>query len=307
MQGPELSVRVGRCAASGMDIELCYQWVRSSHPVHGPLILIGGLADQLVSWEGSLCSKLCNSGFDVLRFDNRDVGKSTKVESAAKGSVAYRLDDMAQDVLGLMDRLQLDTAHVCGQSMGGGIAQQMLLKAPQRLRSVTIVMSTGRWDPQKNLDEDVQRVFFTAPESDSVGDLTAHRLHVWKHILLPSPAVFSRWEAHAKQDAARLYARSTELMGVARQHKAITQTGDSLPKLAKLPESVQRRVMIVHGLQDRLVPVRYGEELVKAMPFAHRTFLDGMGHRILPTFEDAFAGALTLHARSSQGKLPSKL
>jgi len=277
--------------APANGLELCFQ--EMGDPDGEPLLLVMGLATQLLGWDENLCSLLAERGFRVVRFDNRDIGRSTKLDSAGapslldtalgrRASAAYLLRDMASDSFGLMDHLGWDSAHVVGASMGGMIAQTMAIEHPERVRSLVSIMSTtgSRWTG--------------LPTAKTLGILVAKRpsdrdasiergVHTFR--LIGSPG-YPFDEQRVRELSARAFDRGVSASGVARQLHAITASGDRTTGL----EGLDLPATVIHGNRDPLVRLSGGRATAAAIPGARLKLIDGMGHdlprQLYPTFAD---------------------
>ena len=265
--------------APANGIELCYQEMGDADGE--PLVLVMGLATQMIAWPPELCSMLVDRGFRVVRFDNRDVGRSTKLDAAGvpsrldmlsgrRATAAYLLRDMARDTFGLMDHLEIDSAHVAGASMGGMIAQTMAIERPERVRSAVSIMSTtgSRWvgmpsfkafgallaAPPKNRDEMIERTLRTFR-------------------IIGSPG-FAFDEERVREVAGRSYDRGHSSAGVIRQLHAILASGDRTRSLREL----ELPATVIHGSRDPLVRPSGGRATARAIPGARLRIIDGMGH-----------------------------
>lgn len=265
--------------ASANGIELCYQ--EMGEPGGEPLVLVMGLATQMIAWDPEFCSLLAERGFRVVRFDNRDVGRSTKIDAAGapsrvdmlagrRATAPYLLRDMARDSFGLMDHLGIEAAHVTGASMGGMIAQTMAIERPERVRSAVSIMSTtgSRWvgfpsfrafsallaKPPRNRDEMIQRTIRTFKVIGSPG--------------------FAFDEERVRDIAGRSYDRGHSSAGVARQLHAILASGDRTRSLREL----DLPATVIHGGSDPLIRPSGGRATAKAIPGARLRIIDGMGH-----------------------------
>jgi pimeloyl-ACP methyl ester carboxylesterase len=278
--------------APANGIELCYQ--EMGDPDGQPLILVMGLATQMIAWDEEFCSLLADRGYRVVRFDNRDVGRSTKIREAGlppkvdmmlgrKGSAAYLLRDMADDTVGLMDHLGFDTAHVVGASMGGMIAQTLAIQHQSRLRSMVSIMSTtgNRRAGQPSLK--VYGVLLGNPPM-SRDQVVSRAVKTFRVIGSPG---FPFEEDRVRELAELSYDRGHSAAGVARQLHAITASGDRTRKL----HNVQIPVAVIHGTRDPLVKPSGGKATARAIPGARLMMVDGMGHDLprdlWPTFAEA--------------------
>jgi len=296
--------------ANGLQIEVDVQGPDSGEPV----LLVMGLGMQLVAWPDELVADLVARGFRVVRFDNRDVGLSDGPDHLGMPGMAgamlrytlhlpvpspYRLRDMADDAVGVLDALGIPAAHVCGASMGGMIAQQMAVQHPQRVKSLTLVMTTSgaRHLPQPRLR--VRQALLSRPRSAAVADVVAHLEGVVHTIgspgYRPDPAQLrSRLEAAVR--------RAYRPAGTARQLLAIVADGDRTPLLARIRQPVR----VVHGADDPLVPPAAGQHLAAHIAGATLDLVPGMGHdlplALLPRLADNITQAAA--AATARGATP---
>lgn len=290
-------------APVGDEIELCYQEI--GDPDGEPLLLVMGLATQMIAWDETFCGMLADRGFRVIRFDNRDIGRSTKLKAAGlppradlmlgrRGSAAYLLSDMATDTAGLMDHLGIDAAHVVGASMGGMVAQMTAIEYPERVRSLVSIMSTTG---SRRVGRPSYRTFgvlFGKPPQgrDSV---VGRAVKTFRTIGSPG---YPFEEERVRQIAGRSYDRGHHSPGVLRQLHAITASGDRTAALRQLDVPA----LVVHGKNDPLVNPSGGRATADAIPGARLMMVDGMGHdfprQLWPDFVEAIA-ANAERARSS--------
>ena len=252
-----------------------------------PLLLINGLGSQMIRWEEEFCEELARHGLFVIRFDNRDVGLSTKFEEAGVPNIVqamaalqkgekleapYTLDDMAADAVGLLDGLGIEKAHICGVSMGGMIAQIIAIQYPSRVLSLTSIMShTGNPDLPRAKPEAL--AVLTAPVPT---EREAYIEHSVKTIRVIGNPGFPFIEERYRKRAAREYDRSFYPQGTARQLMAVMVAGDREPELA----SVKVPTLVIHGSDDPLVPVEGGRATAAAIPGAELLIIEGMGHDV---------------------------
>jgi pimeloyl-ACP methyl ester carboxylesterase len=280
--------------APANGIELAYQEI--GDPDGEPLLLIMGLAVQMIGWDEEFCSMLAERGFRVVRFDNRDIGHSTMIKSAGvpsrvdmllgrRASAPYLLSDMAADTAGLMDHLGMESAHQVGVSMGGMIAQTLAILQPQRLRSLVSMMSTtgNRW-----LGLPSWKAFGVVMAQQPHGREAAIEQAVRTFKTIGSPG-YPMDEARFRQVAAASYDRSHNRGGVARQIHAITASGDRTRALHKL----RLPTTVIHGASDPLIRPAAGRATARAIPGARLQVIDGMGHDLprplWPTLVDEIA------------------
>jgi pimeloyl-ACP methyl ester carboxylesterase len=288
--------------AKANGIEICYDTAGdASDPT---VLLVMGLGGQLIQWDPELCRMIAERGFHVVRFDNRDVGLSTHHDggvdvfglfaSEASGSppppVPYLLSDMADDAVGLLDHLGVDRAHVVGVSMGGMIAQSIALAHPQRVMTLTSIMSTtGDADVGLPTAEAMAAVIAPPAETrEEAQDGAVRQAHVWG-----SPGLFD--EDHLRRLAGESWERCHEPMGVARQLAAILASGSRSAGLATLGIPS----LVIHGTADTLVQPSGGERTAEVIPDAKLLMVDGMGHDLprplWPMLVDAICGHCAEH------------
>jgi pimeloyl-ACP methyl ester carboxylesterase len=272
-----------RASANGIEIEYDTFGERSG----SPLLLIMGLGSQLTLWEPEFCESLADKGCDVIRFDNRDVGLSTKLDSAGvpdiprllaamavgeKVDVPYLLDDMAADAVGLLDALDVDRAAVVGMSMGGMIAQLLAIGHPERVQSLVSIMSaTG--DPSEPRSDPAVLARLLAPPPPEREARIEQSVELWR--LLSGPG-FEFPEERIRARCARDHDRSFYPEGAVRQFAAIVAGGSRTAALGEL----DLPTLVIHGGADRLVPVGCGRMTADVIPGAEFVEIDGMGHDI---------------------------
>jgi len=280
--------------APANGIELCYQ--EMGDPGGEPLLLVMGLATQMIAWDEGFCALLAERGFRVVRFDNRDIGRSTKLRSAGvpstldmfigrRSTAPYLLRDMATDAFGLMDHLGIESAHVVGASMGGMIAQTAAIERPARVRSLTSIMSTTG---SRRVGHPSYRTFgLLLGKPPREREAAIERvLKTFKTIGSPG---YPFEEERVREIAGRSFDRGHNPPGIARQLHAITASGDRTPRLREL----DLPALVVHGRNDVLVNPSGGRATAKAIPGARLKLIDGMGHdlprALWPTFAEAIA------------------
>jgi pimeloyl-ACP methyl ester carboxylesterase len=276
------------------ELELCYETFGASQAP--PLLLVMGLASQMILWDDEFCELLAAQGFSVIRFDNRDIGRSTIMRGArvpkrwqlltrnGRGA-AYSLDAMAADSVGLLDHLDVGAAHVAGVSMGGMIAQLIAINHPDRVLSLVSIMSTtgnrrvGRPQPRLAL-----RMLRKAPR-EREGYIEDH-IATYRAI---GSQGFDFEEEHKRERAGRCFDRGNYPAGVARQLAAIMAATDRTPLLGQ----VRVPTTVIHGDADPLVNVSGGRATADAIPGAKLVILPGMGHdlprELWPEIIDAIA------------------
>jgi pimeloyl-ACP methyl ester carboxylesterase len=272
---------MAKATANGIEIE----YDTFGKPGKAPLLLIAGLAMQLIHWDEALCEHLARRGHHVIRFDNRDAGLSTKfaeagipdigqiIEARMKGEEfrpPYTLEDMADDAVGLLDALEIEKAHVCGMSMGGMIAQTIGLNHQQRVLSLISIFShTGSAALPPPTPEALEYLV-TPPPMEREANIT-YTLDVWRTF---SGKGFPLDEDWNRKIAAKAYDRAFYPEGVARQMAAVLTQKNRKFELG----SVSVPTLVIHGADDPLVPVEGGKDTAEAIPGAELIIIDGMGH-----------------------------
>ncbi|MGY1667589.1 alpha/beta fold hydrolase [Geodermatophilus sp. SYSU D00696] len=261
------------------DVELAYETFGS--PEDTPLLLVMGLATQMIGWPDDFCRMLADRGLYVVRFDNRDIGLSTHLDAAGApdvlavmggdhSRVAYRLGDMAEDTAALLDALGLDSAHVVGASMGGMIAQSLAIRHPDRVRSLTSIMSTTG-DPAVGAPAEAALGVLLAPPATDRESAVQRAVDTYRVIGSPG---FEFDESGLRERAGLSFDRAYNPAGVARQLAAILASPDRTADLAR----VAVPTLVVHGAEDALVNVSGGRATAAAIPGAELLVVEGMGH-----------------------------
>ncbi|MFD1536624.1 alpha/beta fold hydrolase [Nonomuraea guangzhouensis] len=252
-------------------IQIAYETFGSSDG--RPLLLIMGLGAQLIHWDDELCELLAEQGHRVVRFDNRDAGLSTHLHDegvpALGTSSSYLLDDMADDAAGLMDALGWTAAHVVGASMGGMIAQTLAIRHPERVLTLTSIMSTPGPDVAPPTPE-ASAVLLAPPAPDRAG-VQAQALKTWSVIGSPG---FDLDQDRIVRMSGQAYDRSFDPPGTTRQLAAILASGDRTEQLG----TVGVPTLVIHGEADQLVPVAGGLATAAAIPGSRLMTFPGMGH-----------------------------
>lgn len=263
--------------ANGIQIEYDTFGDRSSPA----LLLIMGGGSQMIYWEAEFCELLAKKGCFVIRFDNRDIGLSTKFEEAGipdmmaamKGEPvipAYTLEDMADDAVGLLDALGIEKAHVCGASVGGMIAQVISYRHPERVLSLTSIMSsTGNPELPQIKPEILAEVYKPVPDERET--YIEHQLRMWRKLWSPG---FPFEEERLRTLMAESYDRSYYPQGMARQSAAVLAHGYQRPLIA----SIKAPTLVIHGDKDPFMSVEGGKETAELIPGAKLLIIDGMGH-----------------------------
>jgi pimeloyl-ACP methyl ester carboxylesterase len=282
--------------ANGIDI--AYETL--GDPADPTVLLVHGLGCQLIEWDDELCRAIVDRGFHVVRFDNRDVGESTRfdqpvdvmgvIAAVAAGEVPevpYLLSDMAADAVGLLDHLGVDRAHVLGVSMGGMIVQTMAIEHGARLRSMTSIMSTtGDPDVGMPTGEAMSTLLSPPPQTrEELQDAAVRNAGVWG-----SPGLYD--EARLREVAGRKWDRGYDPAGTARQLAAILASGSRSAGLA----TVDVPTLVIHGTADKLVQPSGGERTAEVVPDAKLLMIEGMGHDLPPPLWGRIVDAFVAHA-----------
>lgn len=260
-------------------------------PSGEPLVLIMGLGMQLIAWNEDLVQMLVDRGFRVLRFDNRDIGLSQSFDHLGVPHLGiealkyfmglavkspYSLVDMADDTVGLLDVLGIRQAHICGASMGGMVAQHIAWRHPQRLKSLTLMMTSSGSRHLAQPSMRVRAAMISRPDDPKNFDsIVAHSVGLYTLIGSPSYPSGEEW---LTQQLSRAVRRSHRPQGMARQLTAIVADGDRSAMLPRIGVPTQ----VLHGAQDPLIPADAGRQLASLIPGATLDLVDGMGHD-LPT------------------------
>jgi pimeloyl-ACP methyl ester carboxylesterase len=289
-----------RARANGLEIA----YDTFGDPSAPPLLLIQGLGMQMIAWHESFCQALAGQGYRVIRFDNRDTGLSTRLDSLgvpdipaliqarAQGETVhtpYSLDDMAADSVALLDALAIESAHVVGVSMGGMIAQLMAIRYPDRVRTLTSIMSsTGERGAPVPRPEALWVLVAPAPLERAA--YLEHSLKVWQ-VLNGTEMPFDADQV--RQISGRAFDRGLSPGGTARQLAAIVAG----PSRKQALSAIAVPVLVIHGSADPLIPLEYGRDTAGAIPGAGLLIVDGLGHRLHPDAVPQIVEAIARHAR----------
>ena len=268
---------MARAQANGIELE----HDSFGSPGDPPLLLVMGLGAQMTTWPEAFCQQLADRGYFVIRFDNRDVGLSTKLDDAPTpdlvaalggdlSSASYSLEDMADDAAGLLDALGIASAHVVGASMGGMIAQTIAIRHPERVRTLASIMSTTGAPEGLVPAPEALEVLLRPPATTREEAVEAS---VAGSLVIGSTG-FPVDEAELRRRAEAAYDRSYYPVGTARQLLAIQVSGDRTEALQQLDVPT----VVIHGSIDPLVPPLGGELTAKAIPGAQHLVIEGMGH-----------------------------
>jgi pimeloyl-ACP methyl ester carboxylesterase len=270
-----------------------------------PLVLVMGIGAQRVFWDDGLCARLVAAGFQVARFDHRDIGESTRLDApvprpgpmlarrmlGARVDAPYTLSDMAADVAGLIEALGWSSAHVVGASLGGMVGQHLAIEHPRRVRSLVSIMSSPggrRYLPEPRA---LRALFAPVPRTAEQAGRHVERLFT----TIGSPA----WPV----DGARLraigeaaHARGLSPRGFLRHFAAVLASGDRAPRL----RSVRVPTLVIHGSRDPMFPLRAGRAMARMMPEATWLPIAGMGHDLPSPLWPTLVAAITRHAERAE-------
>jgi pimeloyl-ACP methyl ester carboxylesterase len=288
--------------ANGIDI--CYDIFGYSDAE--PMVMIMGLGAQLIHWDDEFCIELARHGFRVIRFDNRDIGLSSQMTGGKKFSLyelaklrflniplaaPYKLADMAADTVALLDVLHIRKAHIVGASMGGMIAQEIAIEYPERLRSMTSIMSTTG-DPRLPQPSRQVTLKLLQRQPDGYEAFLERFKQTWLFLRVGS---FPDDEARDLDRAERTYARGLNPEGVGRQLRAILASGSRKERLAK----VTAPTLVIHGKIDPLVHPAAGRDTAASIPGAKLMLVDRMGHALPISMWSMVIDAISRHAHGA--------
>ncbi len=279
------------------------EYREEGRPTDPAVILVRGLGTQLIDWPEAFVTGLTGAGFRVICFDNRDVGLSrhfdesgwpnlSAISSGDLSTLAYRLEDMANDIIGLMDSLAIRVAHVAGISMGGMIVQLVAAMYPDRVMSMASIMSSsgraGLPGPSEEASAALQSGVADRNREEVIAD-TASGL-----LITGSPG-YPQSEATRRQIAAARYDRNYDPAGVARQMAAVVANGSREETLA----SIKVPSLVIHGASDPLIPIEAGIDTARCIPGSKFVRVEGMGHNIPEALVAELCGLLQTHFTGS--------
>lgn len=271
------------------------------------IILVGGLGCQLTIWHDAFCLPLIEAGYQLIRFDNRDIGLTDEHPNPKQYSIPqaffknylgksiksnYRLELMADDLLGLIDALGLDQPHLVGISMGGMISQIATAKAGEKIgKLVTLMSSTNHPKLPGPTPKVMFNMFLRKPKSKAVDDVVEHVERVMTTI--GSPGYPPNLEA-LRQRTRAAYARSYKPAGVLRQTHCVVANGS----IEEFTKQIKNPTCIIHGLQDPLLKKECGERIHKLIPGSKLHLIDGLGHDLPDELGPRFANLIHTHISS---------
>ena len=292
------------CQVGG--IEICFEEI--GDPDGEPLLLIMGLGGQMIAWPDEFCEQLASRGLRVIRFDNRDCGRSTHLADTQPPSTwsilrrrprpaGYTLDHMATDAIGLLDHLGIQKTHLIGASMGGMIAQVIAARAPRRVRSLTSIRSStgSRWRGQPKAR--MWPLLLGGAATDRVS-YEERFVHLSKAIASPG---FATDEPALRELARASYDRGFDEAGAKRQLGAVIASGDRTRSLA----GIEAPTLVIHGTHDPLIRVSGGKATARAIPGAELMLIDGMAHDLPRELWPRIAGAIDCQMNRARPALQS--
>lgn len=295
---------------SANGIELFYE--ERGNPEHEPMLLVMGLGAQMTLWPGEFVNALVEKKYRVIRFDNRDIGLSQKMEGAkAPGivwqtirkrlgwpaKVPYTLADMAADAAALLDALEIKKAHVVGASMGGMIAQLMAINHADKLLSLTSIMSTTGHAKLPQAEKHAIDALVAPLKSLDEETVVAHTMNIGRNIGSPG---FQADPEMLRERALKNVRRSVYPAGLPRQLAAIIDDGDRRARLAR----VTTPTLVLHGEDDPLVKLEAGQDTAAHIPGAKLVTIPGWGHDLPLELVDRLANEIALHAKAARATTP---
>ena len=293
MSAPEESERF---ADVGRGVQLCYETF--GDPAAPPLLLVHGLGTQMIAWPEAFVQRFVDAGMYVVRFDNRDIGRSWRAKGVRPpkawqlltGRISdenYTLTDMTRDTAGLIDALGLEPVHVVGASMGGMIAQTLAAQYPERVASLTSMISTTGARGKGRPTPSTMRLLLSAPPNDE--ELVAERaVRMYRHV---GSRGYPFDEESVRDVARRSYRRGFHPAGTGRQLGAIIKSGDRTKEIARITAPT----LVIHGDHDPLVNPSGGRATARAIPGARLETIVGMGHDLPAGAFDQISGLILEH------------
>ncbi|MBJ7336742.1 alpha/beta hydrolase [Mycolicibacterium sp.] len=293
-----MEIRTG--SAKSGELDIVYEDMGDEN--HPAVLLIMGLGAQLVFWRNGFCERLVDQGLRVIRYDNRDVGLSSKVEGGHTGAkllprmarsqlglrneAVYTLEHMSDDAAALLDHLQIEKAHVVGASMGGMIAQVFAARYQQRTKTLGVIFSSNNQPLLPPPGFKQLQAVTTRPKDTSREGVIANSVRVGKIIGSPGYPVA---EEKMVEDAIESYERSYYPAGVARQFSAILGSGSLLP----YDKQITAPTVVIHGRADKLMRPSGGRAVAKAIRRSRLVLFDGMAHDLPEPLWGDIVGELT--------------
>lgn len=293
-------------------IRIAYE--TAGDPKGVPVLLIMGLGMQLIAWPDDFVDGLVDLGFYVIRFDNRDCGLSTKFDHAGTPNLwltyvksllrwpikpPYTLDDMAEDARGVLRALGVARAHVVGTSMGGMVGQIMAASHPDRILSLTSIMSTSGRRGLPGPTREARAVMMRAPRNTrDMEAVIEHTANVYR--VIGSPA-YPTPEKQLRDQIARAIRRNVNGAGIVRQMVAVTAAGDLGPRL----NTIRVPTLVIHGAADPLVPLACGIDTARQIPGARLEIIEGMGHDLPDQLVERLLALIDAHAHGKMETDPT--
>ncbi len=275
---------------------------------HPPIVLVMGLGTQMIAWPDEFCQGFADKGYRVIRFDNRDIGLSEKIlvdrpvsiprlllkaRFGLSMNVPYTLEDMAQDTVGVMDSLDIESAHIVGASMGGMIAQITTGLFSSRVRSLTSIMSTTGNPKLPGTRPSAARRMLVRPDSSNEDSVVEHGIKTWAIIGSPD---FKPSQDELRARLLRGIRRSYYPAGYRNQFAAIIENGDR----RELLSTIDKPTLVIHGKEDVLIPVQGGIDTADCIAGAKLKIYEGMGHDLPRQLVPRFVQLIDDHIRNAE-------
>jgi pimeloyl-ACP methyl ester carboxylesterase len=282
-------------------------WEERGDRKHPTVLLVMGLAAQLVHWPLGFLQALVARNLRIVRFDNRDAGHSTHMRNAPPpnlpatlggdlSSVSYTLSDMAADAVGLLDALNIDSAHIVGASMGGAIAQIIAIEHPTRVRSLTSMMFTTGDMSVGQAHPATMQALFGGPPARTREEVVARAV---RSVTVTGSPAFPTDPAVTAEVAGLAYDRDYDEIAIARQAVATVASGDR----TKLLQALDVPTLVVHGLADTLCDPSGGRATAAAIPGAELVLIEGMGHNLPPGLWERIADLIATHVGKGEARM----
>jgi pimeloyl-ACP methyl ester carboxylesterase len=296
-----MQVRTGTAKSGDSDNPIDIYYEDMGDPNHPAVLLIMGLGAQLLLWRKGFCEKLVDQGLRVIRYDNRDVGLSSKLTDRHTGApllprmgrsvlgmrspAVYTLEDMTDDAAALLDHLGIDRAHIVGGSMGGMIAQIFAARFPERTRTLGVIFSSNNQAMLPPPGTQQLRALLQRPADTTREAIIDNAIRVSRIIGSPGyPAPEERLRAHAIEG----YERAYNPAGIARHFAAVLGSGS----LLHYDRQIKAPTVVIHGRADKLMRPSGGRAIARAIKGARLVLIDGMGHDLPEQLWDQVVGEL---------------
>jgi pimeloyl-ACP methyl ester carboxylesterase len=297
----QIRTGIARTGGSGPPIDIYYEDM--GDPNHPPVLLVMGLGAQLLLWRKGFCEKLVDRGLRVIRYDNRDVGLSSKLTGRHTGAkllprmvasflgkrspAVYTLEDLADDATALLDHMGIDRAHIVGASMGGMIAQIVAARFPQRTKTLGILFSSNNQAFLPPPGAKQLRALLKRPADSTQEAIVANTVRV--ATIIGSPA-YPRPEEQLRADALEGYERAYYPAGIARHFAAVLGSGS----LLHYDRQITAPTVVIHGRADKLMRPFGGRVIARAIKGARLVLIDGMAHDLPEQLWDQLVGELNM-------------